>query len=295
LNSVRSYGQLNAHVIGIVMKETVRRAIVAIRARRFVFEATAKPGRSGSLDDVVTSADREAQAIYLKTLRECFPDFGVIAEEDGLRVDSAAPGARIFFTVDPLDGTKAFVRKQSHGIGTMISLAADGEVIAAYIGDVMTREIYGFRPDSLNVHRISEFDHAQPLHIGAGPPLARQNVLLRTAPHRYSPAMRRIVGCTDEGGLFKGIDVATGSIGIGMARLWKGEVGAAALLPGLDPPWDMCPIVGISKKLGFVFLRETDAGKLTPFDPPVTTETVERPYSVLIVHESRLPELAPHQ
>jgi fructose-1,6-bisphosphatase/inositol monophosphatase family enzyme len=286
-----SYGPLNPHVIGIVMKETVRRAIVAIRARRFVFEATAKPGRSGNLDDVVTTADREAQSIYLKTLRECFPDFGVIAEEDGLRVDCNLSGARLFFTVDPLDGTKAFVRKQSHGIGTMISLAADGEVIAAYVGDVMTREIYGFRPDSPTVHRISEFDHAEPLEIRADRPLARQNVLLRTAPHRYTSTMRRIVGSTDEGGLFKGIDVATGSIGTGMARLWKGEVGAAALLPGVDPPWDMCPIIGISKKLGFVFVRETADGKLAPFEPRVTTDAVDRPYSVLVVHESRLPEL----
>jgi len=275
------------------MKEMVRRAIVAIRARRFVFEATAKPGRGGNLDDVVTSADREAQAIYLKTLRECFPDLGVIAEEDGLRVDCTAPGARMFFTVDPLDGTKAFVRKQSHGIGTMISLASEGEVLAAYVGDVMTREIYGFRPDSDKVHRISEFDYAETLEISPNRTLARQNVLLRTAPHRYPIPIREIVDSAGRGSLFKGIDVASGSIGTGMARLWKGEVGGAALLPGADPPWDMCPIVGISKKLGFVFLRETAAGRLAIFEPRVSAEATERPHAALIVHESRLAELAP--
>lgn len=286
-----AFGNVNPHVIGIVMKELVRRAIVAIRARRFMFEAHAKPDWAGNLNDVVTTADRDAQSIYMKVLRECFPDIGVVAEEGDVNVGCRIPGAVVFFTVDPLDGTKAFVRKQSHGIGTMLSLVADGEVIAAYVGDVMTQEVFGYRPDSPNVYRVSEFDRPEHLRIDAGVKLSRQNVLLRAAPHRYPAGLRRAVRTSDEGGPFKGIEVTGGSIGTSMARLWKGEVGAAALLPGADTPWDMCPIVGICRRLGFVFLRDAEDGPLSLWDPPVAAETQRRRHGVLVVHESRLDEI----
>src|SRR3954467_9581845 len=97
------FGPINPHIVGIVMKETVRRAIVAIRARRFLFEARAKADHRGNLSDVVTNADHDAQAIYLKLLRECFPGIAIIAEED----EVAAGEPETYFTVDPLDGTKA--------------------------------------------------------------------------------------------------------------------------------------------------------------------------------------------
>lgn len=281
------FGDVNPHVIGIVMKELVRRAIVTIRARRFMFEAHAKPDWAGNLNDVVTTADRDAQAIYVKVLQECFPSIGIVAEEGDVRVGDA----EVFFTVDPLDGTKAFVRKQSHGIGTMLALAAGGEVIAAYVGDVMTQEIFGYRPESPNAYRISEFDRAECLRIDGALKLSRQNVLLRAAPHRYPAALRRAIGTADEGGPFKGIEVTGGSIGTSMARLWKGEVGAAALLPGADTPWDMCPLVGISRRLGFVFLRDGEDGRLSLWDPPVATETRRRRHGVLVAHESRVDEI----
>jgi len=287
-----AYGTVNPHIIGIVMKEAVRRAILAIRAQRFIFEAQAKAGYSGKLDDLVTTADRQAQAIYVKMLKECFPLCGIVAEEEDLQVECRVPGAHVFFTVDPLDGTKAFVRKQSHGIGTMISLVRDGQVAAAYVGDVMTQEIYGFRPDSPKVHRISEFDHAEALRIRPETPLASQYLLLRAAPHRYSAAIRQLAGHREEGGMFRDMEVARGSIGTGMARLWKGEVGAVALRHGHETPWDMCPIVGISQRLGFRFLRVTETGRLAPYEPQIGAGIRESRRDVLVVHSSRLEELS---
>jgi hypothetical protein len=93
-------------------------------------------------------------------------------------------------------------------------------------------------------------------------------------------------------GRFKGIEVESGSIGISMARLWKGEVGAVALLPAMETPWDSAPVIGISKKLGFVFLRATEGGKLERYEPRVSAETYRRHEAALVVHEVRLGELA---
>lgn len=285
------YGNVNPHIVGIVMKEAVRRAIMAIRRERFIFEAKAKIGHSGKLDDMVTTADRKAQAIYIRMLRECFPLFGIVAEEDALKIECKLPGGvPMSFTVDPLDGTKAFARKQSHGIGTMVSLVCGNEVIAAYVGDVMAQEIYGFRPESSKVHRISEFDHSEPLTIRRNFKLSKQYVLLRRDPHRHSFVIRELIAASEDGGSFRGIEVTGGSIGTSMARLWKGEVGGAVLNAGNNTPWDMCPIVGISKKLGFVFLR-AEENRLVRFEPEICTEVRRIEHDVLVVHNSRLEEL----
>lgn len=76
--------ELNGHAVGIILKELVRRAMRVIRNERQVFEATAKQGHSGSMDDVFTSADTKAQKVYIKSLRECFPEYAIIAEEGGV-------------------------------------------------------------------------------------------------------------------------------------------------------------------------------------------------------------------
>ena len=286
------YDYSNSHMVGIIMKEAVRRAIMAIRRQRFMFEAKAKTGLSGKLDDMVTSADHEAQRIYVRVLTRCFPRYGIVGEEESLLVECKLPdGVIVYFTVDPLDGTRAFVRKQSHGIGTMISLVCNGEVVAAYVGDVMTQEIFGFRPESDAVYRISEFDHVEQLTIRRNFKLSKQYVLLRTDPHKHSYIIRSLVASKEAGGVFRGIEVTGGSIGTSMARLWKGEVGAAVLTPGHNTPWDWCPIFGISKKLGFVFLK-ADEKKLTPFEPEVSMKVLKTQYDVLVVHSSRLSELS---
>lgn len=60
-------------------------------------------------DSPVTRADRQAEALILEGLKEILPDCAVVAEE-------SAEAGRIpdtngdFFLVDPLDGTKEFIR-----------------------------------------------------------------------------------------------------------------------------------------------------------------------------------------
>lgn len=284
-----TFGEINGPIVGIVMKEAVRRAIVAIRRNRFLFEVQEKTGYSDP-HDLVTTVDRAAQEIYVRTIRKCFPFYGVVAEEGELIIECRMKGVNIYFTIDPLDGTKAFVRRQSHGIGTMISLVVNGEIIAAFVGDVMTQEIFGFRPESENVRRISEYDYAEKLVIDPERFLGSQYVLLRDHARSYSPLVRQMLMPLEEGGLFKSLEVAGGSIGISAARLWKGEVGALVFSPGHDTPWDLYPVLGISRKLGFVFLRNDD-GEWLRYGPPLSGTVERRSHEVLVIHKSRLPEL----
>jgi len=185
------FGSLNGHAVGRILKETVRRAMSAIKRERLVFESTVKESYSGNMDDVFTSADKKAQEIYLRAFEECFPEFGVVAEEDGL-VISSKNGA--YFTVDPLDGTKAYVRRQSHGVSTMVALVFEGEVLAAYIGDTNTGEIYGYRPGSDKVHRITDLDSYEVLAPAQGPMYrSKAHVLLRDPLVKYSAQTAEIV------------------------------------------------------------------------------------------------------
>ena len=41
-----------------------------------------------------------------------------------------------------------FIRRQYHGIGTMVALVEAGRVVAAYVGDVNTQEIWLFAVSS---------------------------------------------------------------------------------------------------------------------------------------------------
>lgn len=276
------YGQLNSHAVGIILKELVRRAIYTIRNERTVFDVTQKAGYDGAMTDMFTSADSKAQAVYLRSLRECFPDHGIVAEEDALSIP-ASNGAG-FFTVDPLDGTKAFVRRQSHGVGTMVALVENGRTVSAYIGDINTQEIYGFRPGSQRVHRITEFETAEELHH-KDRPLASRYMLLRDPEHIYSEPARALLG------RFQSWEIEGGSIGVWLARLWKGEVGAALLQPTTETPWDSAPIIGISATLGYEFCRADENGRWQPIDMRVQTTPYKREYDMLVIHRNDLAEL----
>lgn len=77
--------------------------IMAIRAQGFAAEIKADCSP-------VTQADREAEAIILAGLRSRFPDIAVIAEEEAAAGAAPQVTGGSFFLVDPLDGTREFLR-----------------------------------------------------------------------------------------------------------------------------------------------------------------------------------------
>lgn len=84
----------------------------------------------------VTRADREAEAAIVERLRAAFPDVGFLGEEFGAQ---GGQGRR--WIVDPIDGTKNFVR----GIpfwATLVALEEDGEVTLGVVHAPATGEVY---------------------------------------------------------------------------------------------------------------------------------------------------------
>jgi 3'(2'), 5'-bisphosphate nucleotidase len=58
----------------------------------------------------VTIADQRAEAILLAALKECAPGIPVVAEEQAAAGETPDVGDGPYFLVDPLDGTKEFIR-----------------------------------------------------------------------------------------------------------------------------------------------------------------------------------------
>ena len=288
---VINYGPKNAYDVGLILKDIVRRASEEVWKRRVGFVGTAKQNarKPNEMDDLVTDADFASQELIVRKLDECFPGYGIIAEEKGLKRKCTLRGEKLFFTIDPLDGTKAFGRRQSNGFGPMLSLCTEEEVIASYVADTMSRELYYYRPESHKVHRLNFGDAKyESLLIDRSRLLIDQYVLLRDDPRSMPGIIQHATSC----GIFKNIEVIGGGIGTWMARLWKGEVGACVLDKGVQTPWDFCPIYGITKKLGCVFLQPSTTSPigwaLVEYRPTMENVTWDKP--TIILHGSRVQE-----
>ena len=80
----------------------------------------------------VTEADRQGEALILKHLAERWPDVPVISEEDASEFGTPDAIGPRFFLVDPLDGTKAFVRGDPN-VTVNIGLIENGRPVAGAV------------------------------------------------------------------------------------------------------------------------------------------------------------------
>ena len=89
-------------------------------------------------DSPVTEADRRGETLILERLGQQFPDIPIISEEDASEFGTPDAIGPRFFLVDPLDGTKAFIRGDAHftvNIGLIESgVAVAGAVTAPALG-----------------------------------------------------------------------------------------------------------------------------------------------------------------
>lgn len=89
----------------------------------------------GGLYDPVTEADRAAEAVMRKRIKDVFPTHGIVGEEFG----SENPDAEFVWVLDPIDGTKAFIS----GLpvwGTLIGLMRNGAPAYGMMHQPFTRE-----------------------------------------------------------------------------------------------------------------------------------------------------------
>ncbi|WP_037502622.1 inositol monophosphatase family protein [Solirubrobacter soli] len=115
-------------------------ATVGREAATLVAEASGHAralGLKSSPTDVVTETDLRAEDLLKRRLLEFTPDAGIVGEEGG----TTAPGARMQWVLDPLDGTVNFL----YGVplsAVSVAVAVDGEVVAGAVVDVQRHEVF---------------------------------------------------------------------------------------------------------------------------------------------------------
>jgi fructose-1,6-bisphosphatase/inositol monophosphatase family enzyme len=266
----------NNHVVEIVLKSLVTRAIGIAKRTRFVYTVSEKPGYQPNIKDVYTNVDVEIQEMYVKKLLECFPGFGIIGEEGCL----INPDADIYFVIDPLDGTRAFIEKWSRGIGTMISMVAHGKVVSAWIGDVNTGEVYGYRPDSNHIWRLQE-EYQYPENLSLIKPKKHPNQITLLSQKSESQLTPHCLSLVPQ---FESIAVERGSIGLLFTRLIKKEVGAILLQVQNQTPWDNNTILGFAETAGFRYHKfSQEAKRWKQYQTSTIKSITEVDHEILII------------
>lgn len=118
----------------------IAREAGALLLERFGRLSGAEISRKGPRD-FVTAADRDAEALIVRRLREAFPGHGVLAEEGGRHDADGAPT----WVVDPLDGTTNFL----HGIPVFcvsIGLVEEGRPVLGVVHAPALRQTFWGAP-----------------------------------------------------------------------------------------------------------------------------------------------------
>jgi len=196
----------------------------------------------------VTDADEEAEKLILAELAAAFPGVPVVAEEEAAAGRIAQVGSH-FFLVDPVDGTKEFVKRGGEftvNIGEIRDgQPVSGVVLAPAIGRLFVGAV-GEGAFELSNNALRAITARQPAADGLvavssrSHPDAKTDELLKTLP---------IKGNTNAGSSLKFCLVAAGEADIypraGQTMEWDTAAGHAVLAAagGRMTTWDGAPFV----------------------------------------------------
>ena len=115
----------------------------------------------------VTEADRRAETLILMRLADAFPDVPVISEEYSSEFGTPDVIAARFFLVDPLDGTKAFVRGDPN-FTVNIGLIEGGRPVAGAVAAPPSGEVWHTTANG-TVKRSFDESAARPVRVRTWP------------------------------------------------------------------------------------------------------------------------------
>lgn len=106
----------------------------------------------------VTIADKTAEKVIKDQLHKAFPDHGFFGEEEG----EAAKDAEFVWSIDPIDGTKNFVRGLPF-FSTELALLHQGKVVVGISNEPI------FRQRLHAIHKQGAFANGQPINVSSIP------------------------------------------------------------------------------------------------------------------------------
>lgn len=133
---------------------------LALRAGAKILSIYEQPDFSVRLKDdssPLTEADEAADAVIYAGLQTAFPDIPIVTEE---RADSHTLDAERFFIVDPLDGTKEFVRRRGD-FTVNIALVEGGKPVFGVVYAPAKQRLFYTRADGSAVEELWPFSISQ--------------------------------------------------------------------------------------------------------------------------------------
>ncbi|SPJ23228.1 3'(2'),5'-bisphosphate nucleotidase CysQ [Palleronia abyssalis] len=121
--------------------------------------------REKSDESPVTEADEAADALISAGLRAAFPDVALVTEE---QADSHGQDVSTFLIVDPLDGTKEFVKRRGD-FTVNIAYVEDGQPVRGVVYAPAKGRLFYTGADGASLEEEGPFDKETP---GAAKPIA---------------------------------------------------------------------------------------------------------------------------
>jgi 3'(2'), 5'-bisphosphate nucleotidase len=194
----------------------------AARMQRGELQVEMKPG-----DEPVTVADRRASELIVDGLAASFPGDPIISEE--LAPAPGALGAPRYWLVDPIDGTKDFIRGED-GYSVMIGLVVDGRPAVGVVHQPTIDRLFRGTPDGAFVDRDGR---SEPLAVSA---VARAaDVRLVASKSHRSPDLDRV---KDELGIANELNI--GSVGVKLCVIAAGQRDLYVNPATRTKAWDTC-------------------------------------------------------
>ncbi|MCK7615998.1 3'(2'),5'-bisphosphate nucleotidase CysQ [Roseibium sediminicola] len=267
---------------------------LAIRAGEEILKIYAEPFEVENKTDgsPVTKADAAAEKIILAGLAERFADIPVVAEESVEAGNLPAVDGR-YFLVDPLDGTKEFLKKNGE-FTVNIALIEDGCPVFGVVSAPALGEIYwGGRLETDGSAQQVAFKGT----IEAGSVTNVEQVAVRTPPANGLSILASRSHMSDETAAFIGqFKVAEQlSVGSSLKLCWV-AAGRADLYPRLAPTmqWDIAAGDAIVRAAGgSVVYAESGADFGYHVPENATKDDLRNPHFLAVSDKTLLQGLAP--
>lgn len=267
---------------------------LAIRAGEEILKIYAEPFEVESKIDgsPVTKADAAAEEIILAGLAEAFPDIPVVAEESVEAGNLPAVGDT-YFLVDPLDGTKEFLKKNGE-FTVNIALVEHGVPVFGVVSAPALGEIYW---GGTAANGASATAQAFKARIEKGSVADIQPITVRTPPAEGLSVLASRSHLSEEtAALIDRLNVAERlSVGSSLKLCWV-AAGKADLYPRLAPTmqWDIAAGDAVVRAAGgSVVLAESGADFSYSVPENATKDDLRNPFFIAVSAKELLPEPAP--
>jgi 3'(2'), 5'-bisphosphate nucleotidase len=195
----------------------------------------------------VTAADHAAEALILKRLKARFPAMPIIAEEESAKDGPPGSAPTTYFLVDPLDGTKGFLRG-TEAFTVNIGLVENGKAVAGAVAAPASGLVWFTSGGQALKRRFGE-SGGKPIRVREKPAGKGLALLSHTVGEEEANRMAAKYGCAN----WKGMDssVKFCLIAEGLADIYP--------RPGRTMEWDTCAAQAVLEAAGGRVITEAGA------------------------------------